>query len=436
MLGVLAMAAIAYASYMPSGGKTLVLLDSLNTRDTHSVFFKSLVDRGHTLTFKLADDASLSLIKFGEFVFDHLIIFAPSVEEFGGALSVTEIVKFIDEGGNVLVAASSSVGDAVRELASECGFEFDDEATAVIDHVHFDKTIDDGHHTAIVADSKHMLNAPLIVGKAKAPVLFRGTGMIADRANPLTLQLLTADTTAYSANPDKPINEYPHAVGKSVVLVGALQARNNARVVFTGSLEMFGDEFRNAAVTPFVGNGVPSSGNGALVDALSEWVLKERGVLRFTNVEHHLKGEKNPRPSYIITQEVTYAITIEELQNGEWRPFQAKDVQMEFVRIDPFVRAYLKPDSKGKFTLTYKLPDVYGVFKFVVDYSRLGYTFLHSSTQISVRPLEHTQYERFIRSAYPYYVSAFSMFVGLWLFSCVFIHYKEPPANAAVKKTN
>lgn len=45
--------------------------------------------------------------------------------------------------------------------------------------------------------------------------------------------------------------------------------------------------------------------------------------------------------------------------------------------------------------------------------------------QVSVRPLQHTQYERFIPSAYPYYASAFSMMVGLFLFSIVFLHMKE-----------
>ena len=34
--------------------------------------------------------------------------------EFGGALNVAEIVKFIDEGGNVLLAASSDVGKWLR----------------------------------------------------------------------------------------------------------------------------------------------------------------------------------------------------------------------------------------------------------------------------------------------------------------------------------
>jgi oligosaccharyltransferase complex subunit beta len=36
--------------------------------------------------------------------------------------------------------------------------------------------------------------------------------------------------------------QYPHAVGKSTLLVAALQARNNARVVFSGSMDFFSDE--------------------------------------------------------------------------------------------------------------------------------------------------------------------------------------------------
>ncbi|MRA94250.1 hypothetical protein GH868_30470, partial [Bacillus thuringiensis] len=84
---------------------------------------------------------------------------------------------------------------------------------------------------------------------------------------------------------------------------------------------------------------------------------------------------------------------------------EANDVQLEFVRIDPFVRRNLK-HMNGKFYTQFKLPDVYGVYQFRVDYKRIGYTFLYSSLQASVRPLEHTQYERFIACAFPYYTSA------------------------------
>lgn len=37
-------------------------------------------DRGHTLVFKSADDQSIALFKYGEFLFEHLVVFAPSVE--------------------------------------------------------------------------------------------------------------------------------------------------------------------------------------------------------------------------------------------------------------------------------------------------------------------------------------------------------------------
>lgn len=80
--------------------RALVLLDNFSTRETHSIFFgalkgyqhalsflvlqalrvfPSLLEQGFSLTFKSADDPNLSLIKYGEFLYDHLIVFSPSV---------------------------------------------------------------------------------------------------------------------------------------------------------------------------------------------------------------------------------------------------------------------------------------------------------------------------------------------------------------------
>jgi oligosaccharyltransferase complex subunit beta len=58
--------------------------------------------------------------------------------EFGGTIDVAAITSFIDGGGNVLVAADSNVGETIRDLASECGVEIDEEGTAVIDHLNYD----------------------------------------------------------------------------------------------------------------------------------------------------------------------------------------------------------------------------------------------------------------------------------------------------------
>lgn len=406
----------------------LVLVDNLNVRETHSIFLKSLRDRGHTLTLKAADDPSLAMSKYGERLYDNLIIFAPGVDEFGGSVNVAEILSFIDNGGSVLVTAGAHVGDALRDIAAECGFEYDEDKTAVIDHVNYDTVLDQGDHTTIVAQPSQLFSAPMIVGdKSKyAPILYRGTALIADRSNRLRLELLAAATTAYSFDPQMKIEEYPAAVGRSTLLVGALQARNNARVIFSGSLDMFSDAFINANVNPYAKPAKPQkSGNELFITELSRWVFMEKSVLRVANVKHHIVGETVAPHEYTVMDEVDYVIEIEELKNGKWVPFKGDDVQLEFIRIDPFVRTTLK-NRNGKLSARFKLPDVYGVYKFSVDYHRVGYTHLRDIQQVSVRPLQHTQYERFIRSAYPYYVSSFSMMIGVLLLSCIFLYHKEP----------
>lgn len=406
--------------------ETLVLLDNLAIRETHSMFFRSLQDRGFQLSFKLADDATLVLSKYGEYLYKNLIIFAPSIQEFGGELNVQKITQFIDNGGNVLVTGSASTGDALRELASECGFEVDEDGAAVIDHLNYDVS-DKGDHTRIVASPSNLIKSKIVVGSdVSAPLLYHGTGLLADRENKLVLQILTADPTAYSYVPETVIKEYPHAIGRGTLLIAALQARNNARVLFSGSLFFFSDEAFTSEVQKVQGGEhYQQSGNQKVAEALSKWVFGESGVIRVVSVEHHIENGISPPQAYTITDPVVYTIEIEELENGVWKPFQADDIQLEFVRIDPFVRTTLKGIGKGKYVAKFKIPDVYGVYQFKVDYDRVGYTHLYSSTQVSVRPLTHTQYERFIPSAYPYYVSSFSMMLGVFLFSFVFLHYRE-----------
>ena len=39
-----------------------------------------MTDQGYELTFKMADDSNLNLLKYGQYIYKNLIIFAPSVE--------------------------------------------------------------------------------------------------------------------------------------------------------------------------------------------------------------------------------------------------------------------------------------------------------------------------------------------------------------------
>jgi len=86
----------------------------------------------------------------------------------------------------------------------------------------------------------------------------------------------------------------------------------------------------------------------------------------------------------LFGQSKVYAIEIEKLEKGKWGPFDAKDIQLEFVRIDPFVRTLLKRGNDGLFRTQFTIPDVYGVYQLKVDYTRVGYTFLNSATQVII----------------------------------------------------
>jgi oligosaccharyltransferase complex subunit beta len=127
----------------------------------------------------------------------------------------------------------------------------DDEGAAVIDHLNFDVK-DDGYHTLVLASPANLIDAPVVVGRdarsSDAPFLYRGKGLLVDAENPLVLEILTASSSGYSFHPEREITEYPHAVGQSTVLVAGIQTRNNARVVISGSLDFFSDDFFEAKV--------------------------------------------------------------------------------------------------------------------------------------------------------------------------------------------
>jgi len=125
--------------------------------------------------------------------------------------------------------------------------ELDEKSTSVIDHMSYDAK-DCGKHTRLAVSSANLINSELIVGKkSSAPILYHGVGMIADATNPLVLDIMHASSTAYSYNPDEEVLDYPHAVGKSTLLVSGLQARNNARVIISGSMAMFSDQYLMAS---------------------------------------------------------------------------------------------------------------------------------------------------------------------------------------------
>ena len=119
-----------------------------------------------------------------------------------------------------------------------------------------------------------------------------------------------------------------------------------------------------------------------------------------------------------------YSIDVSLYEQDQWKSFTANDVQLEVVMLDPYLRLPLSnitatPNST-QFSTQYVAPDAHGVFSLRVDYRRSGWSFLDEKVVISVTPLRHDEYPRFIAGALPYYVSAigvslcFSIFVATW----------------------
>jgi oligosaccharyltransferase complex subunit beta len=232
----------AFSEEKPTDQRILVLLDDFGIRATHSIYFKSLTDRGYELDFKLADDASLALQKYGDYLYDALIFFAPTFDVLGGSLDVAAILEFIDSGHDVVLAAEGGASDVVRDIATECGVDLDEEENAVvIDHINNADLAAD--HTVIAASDLIKSKAILGPKRIEAPVLFRGIGMGVNPSNELVVKVLTAPPTTFSSSPSAKQAKVLTASGKNLVLVAVLQARNHARVLISGSLDLFSDKF-------------------------------------------------------------------------------------------------------------------------------------------------------------------------------------------------
>lgn len=295
--------------------------------------------------------------------------------------------------------------------------------------------------------SKAILGA-YVANENPAPVLYSGVSHSVDTDNILNVKILSGNPTTFAGKQRKDGQVAGAINGQEVKLISGMQARNNARVTFSGSVAMFSNRFFAAKVLYAATGGTTNavrSGNDQFCAELSQWAFNQRGVLRFRDIVHHKSDGSLPdvmlhektRPDlpttlypdpeiarnslvYRIKDDVIYSFTLEQWEGDHWAPYIADDVQLEFVMLDPYVRKTMTAHPDGRYTVEFKTPDTYGIFKFHVMYRRSGFSTITLNTQVAVRPFKHDEYERFIFSAYPYYTSAFTMMAGFFLFSVAF----------------
>lgn len=170
------------------------------------------------------------------------------------------LVDFMNAGGNILIGSSGPSTPTLREILKNFGMEALE--GELQDHFKFRGT-HDTFYAQFHEDRK---------------LLYKGIGHRLDSVNPLVFPLVLA--------PETVVADKNQAAGQDICLVSALQARNNARLVFVGSMDWMSNKSWKE--------------NGKITEDVTQWVFQESGVVRVKSIHHHKLGEDKQRDLYRI----------------------------------------------------------------------------------------------------------------------------------------
>ncbi|KAI0062056.1 dolichyl-diphosphooligosaccharide-protein glycosyltransferase [Artomyces pyxidatus] len=421
-LVLLGLAAISQAK-SSSGNSVLVLIQPSLQQSNFSIFFDNLEKQGYDLTFRAPKDETPRIIQDGIPAYDHLIFFTPDTKSFAQDITPQTLVEALGGKTNLLIALSPKQ-TPLSSLAAEFSLILPPPGTPLVSHF----PVRDTPATVIPIDvpAAHALLTP-----NTAPVWFSGVPYVLSNS-PLLVPILHAPAESFASDSDKDSGAdalFDAAekggeglwAGSSLGVVSGFQTKDNGRVTFVGGVELFSDEYATKELSKGV---LP--GNEQFARDVAAWTFQEKLVLRIDKTSHHRVNETTPREHYTINDRIVFDAHISHYNptSDAWEPYSGiKDMQLEFTMLDPHVRTALLPvaGSPGKYSVTFRAPDRHGVFKFVIDYKRKGWTFLSSSTTVPVIPPRHDGYPRFLSAAWPYYAGAISTSVGFVLFSALWL---------------
>ncbi|KAG1856671.1 Dolichyl-diphosphooligosaccharide--protein glycosyltransferase subunit WBP1 [Suillus subalutaceus] len=395
LITLLALTKLSFAS----SSSVLVVLDPSLDREDYSIFFGGLEERGYNLTFRAPKDASPAITDYGVPNYDHVILFAPDTKSYAQDITPQSLVGLLSENTNLLIALSPKQ-TPLTSLAAEFSLILPPPETPLI-----------SHHPA---RSGPPTTIPVTVSSS-SPILTPGIPPVCFAADP------TSDTDSDALVTASEKGGEGLWAGSQMGLVTGFQTNVNSRVVFAGGVKMFSDEY--------AGKELPSGelpGNALFVADVAAWVFQDKMKLRIDGVDHHRVGESGAPEMYTTSDEIVYTahISAYDSQTSTWKPYSGiDDLQLEFTMLDPHIRTSLPavPGSPGTYQVQFRAPDRHGVFKFVLNWKRKGYSYLESSTTVPVVPPRHDQYPRFLSAAWPYYAGAISTSVGFFLFSALWL---------------
>lgn len=94
--------------------------------------------------------------------------------------------------------------------------------------------------------------------------------------------------------------------------------------------------------------------------------------------------------------------------------------------LNPYYQVTLQRDL-NTYSYKFRVPERLGIFRFVVDYTRYGLSFLDEQSEVSVIQWRHDAYPRNVTRAYPFYFSVMCLMAGFFMFIVAFLfsEYKK-----------
>lgn len=459
---------------------TLVLHDGLlDLENDFTLFFSDFKKQFlQDLVFKnIKDEKRLALVSgvdLSKNLYDNVVIFPITGRGLGKTLTPADLLQYTgNDHGNVFVIGNEKSGsDEIRLFLNQLGIYPAPKQYQIHDHFH---SVEGNHTLLLIPVEKHLVDDVIVGETLKTDdVLYSGSLAILSN-NELLLPVLVAPRTAYTYNPKKKeksgsTDEHltegnSWGIGSQEYLAVGFQNLANLRVAWVGSSDFLSDAFYERS----------NYKNERIALDLLTWTFGGKNALRIDYIEFY-KTDKNTfnskllKDTFKVKDEVVYNIAISEFKNGEWVPYHADDVQLEFKMLDPYYRLTLEQVSQNHPSLSFNvaglsevtpnntfykndltgeketsqfylakfvLPDQHGMFKYLVEYKKPGFSFLTSENIITLRNLAFDEYTKSTHIVNSWvYLSAIATLVSGWLVFLVLFLFNGSSAKATVTKKN
>ncbi|KIY64111.1 oligosaccharyl transferase beta subunit [Cylindrobasidium torrendii FP15055 ss-10] len=416
-----------------STGTDVLVIVSAEEQKDYTLFFEDLEGRGYDLFFREPKAEKPVLLDADVPQFHHVLMLASDTKAFASDITPQNIVELLTKNVNVVVALSPKQ-NLFYTLAPEFGLVPPPPGTPLISY--FPERTDPPTVLPV-----HVAPGPIVTPNTP-PVWFSGIPFSVGNS-PLLVPILNAPSESFASDSDSTTESIVESVekggeglwaGSSLGLVTGFQVTDGGRALFLGGGAILSDAFANKALPDG-----SSSGNKQIAHDVSAWAFQESLVLRIDETSHHVVNATEPKEYYTTNDQVVYTTKISRwnAKENEWEPHTGvDDLQLEFTMLDPHVRTGIPEDlaRPGTYSVTFRAPDRHGVFKFIVDYRRKGWTHLKSAITVPVVPPRHDGYPRFLSAAWPYYAGAVSTSVGFVLFAALYLAGETKEAGKKKKE--